>query len=258
MPSTFLHSSSCNIFTPAHFISSTTLTILSSFTFDCLIFSNKSTLSTITSTFFVLLTSSYSGYTNVLSLLSLFTSTFQSGLLLKLSTFSILLPETCFSVKLNFDRQYIYYTCFLFNFCAFMKYFKFLQSVYILNLVVVPSKKYFHISKHLTTTNIFLSYISQLQSVSLSNLEIKTIGLHSLSVYFIDSTLSIIQFEAFVSTLNSLSKSGATSTSFIIKIPLSSSNTYSCSFFYYYFISFLVSKFIGLIILAKSFINLLQ
>ena len=101
MPFTFFYSSSLSIFTPVHFISSTALTILLSFTFDFFTFSNKSTLSTITSTLFVFLTSSYSDFTNILSLLFFSTPTSQSGLLLKLSAFPILLPRTCVT---NFIR----------------------------------------------------------------------------------------------------------------------------------------------------------
>ena len=126
MPSTSLHSSSLSIFTPTHFISSTTLTTSSSFTFDFLTFSSKSTPSIITSTLSVLLASNHLGFTNVSSSLSLSTPTFQSGLLLKLSTFPILLPGTCFSIKLNLDRYNAYLACLLFNFCTFMKYSRFL------------------------------------------------------------------------------------------------------------------------------------
>jgi len=102
--STSLYSLSLSIFTPACFISSTALTTLSSFTLDYFTFSSKSTPSTITSIFSVLLISSYSGFTSVLFLFSLFTPTSQSGLLLKLSAFPILLPGICFSVKSNLNR----------------------------------------------------------------------------------------------------------------------------------------------------------
>ena len=154
------HSSSLSIFTPAYFISSTALTTSSSFTLDYLTFSSKSTPSMITSTPSVLLTSNHSSLTNVSSSLSLFTPTSQSGLLLKLSTFPILLPRTCLSIKSNLDRYRAHLACLLFNFCAFMKYSRFLWSVQISNFVVIPSRKYLHTSKHLTTANIFLSYIS--------------------------------------------------------------------------------------------------
>ena len=69
------YSLSLRTFTLARFISSTALTTLSSLTLDCLIFSNRSTSSTITSTFSVLLFSNYSFFTNISSLLSLSTPT---------------------------------------------------------------------------------------------------------------------------------------------------------------------------------------
>ena len=124
--STSFYSSSLNIFTSVHFISLMAFTISSFFTLDCFTFSSRLTPPTIISIFSVFLTSSYLGFTNVLSLLSLFTLTFQSGLLLKLSTFSILLPRTCFSIKSNLDRYRTYLACLLFNFCVFIKYSRFL------------------------------------------------------------------------------------------------------------------------------------
>jgi len=63
------------------------------------------------STTLVLLTSNYSGFTNISFLLSFSTLTSQSGLLLKLSAFSILLPGTCFNVKLNLDRYKTHLAC---------------------------------------------------------------------------------------------------------------------------------------------------
>ena len=126
MPSTSLYSSFLNIFTPAHFISSTAFTTSSSFIFDYLISSNKSTPSMIISIFSILLTSSHSGFTNISFLLSLSTPTFQSGFLLRLSAFPILLPGTCFNIKSNLDRYNVYLACLWFNFCAFMKYSRFL------------------------------------------------------------------------------------------------------------------------------------
>ena len=123
---TSLHSLSLNILTPAHFISSTTLMTSLFFTFNCSTFSNKSTSSTTISTIFVLLTSSYSGFTNILFLLSFFTPTSQSDLLLKLSVFSILLPRTCFNVKSNLDMYNAHLACLQFNFCTFIKYMRFL------------------------------------------------------------------------------------------------------------------------------------
>ena len=157
---TSLHSLSLNILTPARFISSTALTTLSSFTFDYFTFSNRSTPSTIVSTFSVLLTSSYSGFTNISFALSLSIPTSQSGLLLRLSAFPILLPKTCFNIKSNLDRYSAHLTYLQFNFCAFIKYLRFLWSVQILNLTTVPSRKCLYASKHLTTANIFLSCIS--------------------------------------------------------------------------------------------------
>jgi len=160
MLSTSFHSLSLSIFTPAHFISPTTLTTSLSFTFDFLTFSSRFISSTITSTFSIFLTFSYSDFTNISSLLSLFTPTSQSSLLLKLSTFPILLLGTYFSIKSNLNRYNAYLACLLFNFCAFIKYSRFLWSVQISNLVVVPSRKYLYASKHLTIANISLLCIS--------------------------------------------------------------------------------------------------
>ena len=160
MLSTSLHSLSLNMFTPAHFISLTVFITSLSFTLDCLTFSSRSTSSIITSTPSVFHASSYSGLTKVLFLLSLSTLTSQSGLLLRLSAFPILLPETCLSIKSNLDRYRAHLTCLLFNFYAFMKYSRFLWFVQISNFVVVPSRKCLHASKYLTTTNISLSCIS--------------------------------------------------------------------------------------------------
>jgi len=158
--STSLYSLSLNILTPACFISSTTLTTLLSLTFDCLTCSNKSTPSTIIFTVSVLFISSYSSFTNVSFLLSFSTPIFQSSLLLKLSVFPILLPRMCFNVKSNLDRYNAYLACLQFNFCIFIKYSRFLWSVQILNFTTIPSRKWLHASKHLTTANISLSYIS--------------------------------------------------------------------------------------------------
>ena len=160
MPFTSLHSSSLNIFTLARFISSTAFTTSSSFASDFLTSSSRSTPSTIISTTSVLLTFSYSGFINVSSSLSLSTLTSQSGLLLRLSVFPILLPGTCFNVKSNLDRYKAYLACLLFNFCTFMKYSRFLWSVQISNFIVAPSKKCLYASKHLMTANISLSCIS--------------------------------------------------------------------------------------------------
>ena len=160
MLSISLYSSSLSIFTPAYFISSTTWITSLFLTFDCLTFSSKSTLYMITSTPSVLLTFNYSSLTSISSLLSLSTPISQSGLLLKLSTFPILLPGTCLSIKSNLDRYRAYLACLLFNFYVFMKYSRFLWSIQISNFIITPSRKCLHASKHLTTTNIFLLCIS--------------------------------------------------------------------------------------------------
>jgi len=134
-----LYSSSLHIFTPVCFISSTAFTTLLSFTLDCLTFSSRSTPLTIIFITFVLFIISYSGLTNVSSLLFFSTPISKSGLLL--STFPILLLGICLSIKSNLDRYRVYLACLLFNFCAFIKYLRFLWSIQILNLIVVPSRK---------------------------------------------------------------------------------------------------------------------
>ena len=159
-PSTSLYSSSLNIFISACFISLTAFITSSSFTLNCFTFSSRFTSSMITSTSSVLYTSSYSSLINISFLLSLSTPTSQSSLLLRLSTFPILLSGTCLSTKSNLDRYRAYLACFLFNFCAFIKYSRFLWSVQILNFVVVSSRKCLYTSKHLTTVNISLLCIS--------------------------------------------------------------------------------------------------
>ena len=126
MLSIFLYSSSLSIFTPVYFISSTALTTLLFFTSNCLTFSSKFTPSMITSTPSILFTSNYSSLTSVSFSLSLSTPISQSGLLFKLFAFPILLPRTCLSVKSNLNRYRAYFACFLFNFCIFIKYLKFL------------------------------------------------------------------------------------------------------------------------------------
>ena len=155
MPSSSLYSLSLSIFTPAHFISSTALTTSSSFTLDYLTFSSKSTPSTIISTFSVYLTSNHFAFTNISFSLSLSTPISQSGLLLRLSAFPVLLPRTCFNVKSNLDRYNAHLACLQFNFCTFIKYSRFLWSVQISNLTTVPSRKCLHAFKHLITANIF-------------------------------------------------------------------------------------------------------
>ena len=126
MLSTSLHFSSLNIFTPTCFISLTAFITSSSFTFDCLTFSSRSIPFTMIFTFSVLLTINYLDFTSILFLLSLSTPIFQSSLLLKLSIFLILLSGTYFSIKLNLNKYRAYLACLLFNFCAFMKYSRFL------------------------------------------------------------------------------------------------------------------------------------
>ena len=111
---------------PCLFISFIALTTSLFFTFDFLTFSNKSIPFTIISTLFIFLTFSHLDFANISSSLSLSTSTFQSSLLFKLSAFSILLSKTCFSIKLNLNRYNAYFACFLFNFCVFIKYSRFL------------------------------------------------------------------------------------------------------------------------------------
>ena len=124
--SSSFHSSSLSIFTPAYFISSTAFITLLSFASNSVIFSNRSTLSIITSVTFVTLTSSYSFFNNVLFLLSFSTPFCQSGCLLRLLAFPILLPETCLSVKSNLDRYSAHLACLQFNFWLLMKYSRFL------------------------------------------------------------------------------------------------------------------------------------
>ena len=69
-PLTFLYSLSLNIFTPAHFISSTAFTTSSFFTFDFLTSFSRFIPSTIISTASVLFTFNHFGFTNISSLLS--------------------------------------------------------------------------------------------------------------------------------------------------------------------------------------------
>ena len=133
------HSSSLNTFTSVFFISSTTLITLSSFSLAFFIFSTISTSGPSTTTS----TSSQIHSFFISFLFSLFFSipTFQSGLLLNSSAFSIFAPSTCFKTKSNLDKYNIQQACFLFNFCAFMKYSKFLWSVQTSNLDFVLSNK---------------------------------------------------------------------------------------------------------------------
>ena len=61
--------------------------------------------------------------------LSSSTPIFQPGLLSSPFTFPIFVSGTCFKVKLNLYRYNVQWACLLFNFCAFIKYFKFLWSI---------------------------------------------------------------------------------------------------------------------------------
>ena len=123
-PSSFFHSLSLSILTLAHFISSTALITSSSFAFGFLTFSSRSTPLISTSSTLSFL--NHSTFTSVLSLLSFSTSFLQSGLLLSLSAFPILVPGTCFNVKSNLNRNNTYLACCLFSFWFIMKYSKFL------------------------------------------------------------------------------------------------------------------------------------
>ena len=99
-----LHFLSLKTFTPAHFISSTALMILSSFALLFLILSRMSISSITIVDTCTTLASNYSFFTSICSSLSLFTPTSQSGLLLRPSVFPILLSVTCFKTKSNLDK----------------------------------------------------------------------------------------------------------------------------------------------------------
>ena len=191
-PSTSLYSLFLNIFISACFISSTAFITSSSFTLNCFTFSSRSTSFMITFTSSVLYTFSHSSLTKVSFLLSFSTPTSQSGLLLRLSTFSILLSRIYLSAKSNLDRYRVYFACLLFNFCAFIKYSRFLWSVQTLNFVVVPSRKYLYTSKYLITANISLSCISYFLSISLRDFKIKATGLYTPLELFTDSTPPVV------------------------------------------------------------------
>ena len=122
-PSIF-YSSSCINFTPTFFISSTILTTSSFLPLAFFILSIISTSgpSIITSSNL----RSQLSLIIILFSLSLSIPTFQSSFLLSPSAFPILVPSTYFKVKSNRDRYKAYRACLLFNFCAFMKYSKFL------------------------------------------------------------------------------------------------------------------------------------
>ena len=104
------HSLFLNIFTLACFIFSIVFITLSSFASDPLIFSNRFTLFMITSITYIALTSSHFFFTNTLSLLSLSIFTCQSGHLLRLSAFHILLSETYLSMKSNLEPIMLVYS----------------------------------------------------------------------------------------------------------------------------------------------------
>ena len=152
-----LYSLSLNIFTPAHFISSTAFMISLFFASNPLIFSNRSTLSIISFTTCIALTSNYSFFSNVLSSLSFSTLFCQSGHLLRLLAFPILLSGTCLSMKLNLDKYNVHLACLWFNFWLLIKYSRFLWSLQISNLFCAPSSRCLHLSKHLIIANISLS-----------------------------------------------------------------------------------------------------
>ena len=125
-PFSSLYSLSLNIFTPAHFIFSTTFITLSSFTSNFLISSSRSSSLIITSITYIALTSNHSFFTSTLFSLSLSMPICQSGHLLRLSAYPILLSGTCFRWKLNLNRYRAHHACLLFNFWLLMKYSRFL------------------------------------------------------------------------------------------------------------------------------------
>ena len=102
-PSFINHSSSQRFFISTFFNSSTAFTTLLSPFCALLILSLRFPFSTSVS---VSLT--YSGLISVLFSLSFSTPFCQSGLLLSLSTFSILFPRICFKMKSNCDRYNTY------------------------------------------------------------------------------------------------------------------------------------------------------
>ena len=147
IPSTSLHSSSLNIFTPARFISSTAFITSSSFTLDCFTFSSRSTSSMITFTSSVLCTSSYSSLTFTWWVIA-------SALLFVLSTFLI--------------------TIGLFSFCSLNPCFAAIfQSI---NISVVPLSK-----SAFTNTPLYIStfFTPTFNYTSLSILNILLISLCS-------------------------------------------------------------------------------
>ena len=119
----------------------------------------QSTSSIITSPICIALTSIHSFFTNTLSLLSLSVPTCQSGLWLKPCAFPMLLPGTCFRVKLNLDRYNAHLACRQFNFWLLMKYSRFLWLLHISKLFCAPSNKCLYSSKHLMIASISWSWI---------------------------------------------------------------------------------------------------
>ena len=104
----------------------------------------------------ITLTSSHYFFTNTLSLLSLSIPIYQSGHLLRLSALSILLSNTCFSIKSNLDRYNAYFACLWFNFWLLMKYSRFLWSLQISNFICVPSSRCLYSSGYQIIASIFL------------------------------------------------------------------------------------------------------
>ena len=153
--SSICYSSPLNIFTSAFFISSTTLTTSLSLLVAFLIFFTISTSGPSITTLCKLYSQQF--LINIWSSMSFYTPTFQSGLLLSPSTFPIFVPETCFKMKLDLNKYYTQQACLWFNFCIFIKYSKFLQSIQTSNLYLVPSNKCFQFSNPLITANISLS-----------------------------------------------------------------------------------------------------
>ena len=133
--SSICYSSFLNTLTSTFFISFTTFTTLSFLAFDFLIFliisslapSINNCLSSITLIF------NHPFFNITWFSLSLSIPFAWFALLLKLSAYSILLLATYFKAKSNLDKYKAYLACLQFKFWAFMKYFKFLWSIQILN-----------------------------------------------------------------------------------------------------------------------------
>ena len=80
-------------------------------------------------------------------------------------------------------------------------------------------------------------------------------GLHLLFSHLMDSTPPVAKLEASASTLNSLSKSGTTSSGRVVKILFSCSNAFCWASSHLYFSSFLVNIFKGFVSAAKFLIK---